>query len=57
MGSIGQSAMRFWQKAERSRATLPMMASVCLACIGSAMLTTAVSFHLGKAGVDPGTVQ
>lgn len=49
--------MRFWRNAERSRATLPMMASVCLACIGSAMLTTAVSFHLGKAGVDPQTVQ
>ncbi|RUU83051.1 MAG: MFS transporter [Mesorhizobium sp.] len=57
MGSIAQSAMRLWRNAERSRATLPMMASVCLACIGSAMLTTAVSFHLGKAGVDPGTVQ
>jgi len=57
MGSIAQSAMRFWRNAERSRATLPIMASVCLACIGSAMLTTAVSFHLGKPGVDPDVVQ
>ncbi|PDQ21683.1 MFS transporter [Mesorhizobium sanjuanii] len=57
MGSIAQSAMRLWRNAERSRATLPMMASVCLSCIGSAMLTTAVSFHLGKPGVDPDIVQ
>lgn len=34
-----------------------MMASVCLACIGSAMLTTAVSFHLGKTGVASKIVQ
>ncbi|MCX7303710.1 MAG: MFS transporter [Hyphomicrobiales bacterium] len=57
MRSIVQSATRFWRNAERSRGTLPMMASVCLACIGSAMLTTAVSFHLGKTGVASKIVQ
>ena len=36
---------------------LPIMASVCLACIGSAMLTTAVSFYLGKPGIAPEIVQ
>ncbi len=30
---------------------LPIMVSICLACIGSAMLTTAVSLHLGKPGI------
>ncbi|CAN7710691.1 MFS transporter [Mesorhizobium amorphae] len=57
MGSIAQSAMRLWRNAERSRAMLPIMASVCLACIGSAMLTTAVSFYLGKPGIAPEIVQ
>lgn len=33
------------------------MASICLACIGSAMLTTAVSFYLGKPGIAPEVVQ
>ena len=36
---------------------LPIMASVCLACIGSAMLTTAVSFYLGKPGIAPDIMQ
>ncbi|RWL86810.1 MAG: MFS transporter [Mesorhizobium sp.] len=36
---------------------LPIMAGVCLACIGSAMLTTAVSLHLGKPGISPQVVQ
>ncbi|WP_246800816.1 MFS transporter [Mesorhizobium amorphae] len=49
--------MHLWRNAERSRAMLPIMASVCLACIGSAMLTTAVSFYLGKPGIAPDIVQ
>jgi MFS family permease len=57
MRSIAQSAMRLWQNAERSRAMLPIMVGVCLACIGSAMLTTAVSLHLGKPGISPQIVQ
>ncbi|MBA1144078.1 MFS transporter [Mesorhizobium neociceri] len=57
MRSIAQSAMRLWQNAERSRALLPIMVGICLACIGSAMLTTAVSLHLGKPGVSPDVVQ
>ncbi|RJT41485.1 MFS transporter [Mesorhizobium waimense] len=36
---------------------LPIMVSICLACIGSAMLTTAVSFYLGKPGIAPDMVQ
>lgn len=36
---------------------LPIMVGVCLACIGSAMLTTAVSLHLGKPGISPQVVQ
>jgi MFS family permease len=57
MRSIAQSAARLWQNAERSRAMLPIMVGVCLACIGSAMLTTAVSLHLGKPGISPQVVQ
>lgn len=57
MRSIAQSAMRLWQNAERSRALLPIMTGICLACIGSAMLTTAVSLHLGRPGVSPDVVQ
>ncbi|RUX92175.1 MFS transporter, partial [Mesorhizobium sp. M2A.F.Ca.ET.040.01.1.1] len=57
MRSIAQSAMRLWHNAERSRAMLPIMVGVCLACIGSAMLTTAVSLHLGKPGISPQVVQ
>ncbi len=57
MRSIAQSAMRLWQNAERSRALLPIMAGICLACIGSAMLTTAVSLHLGKPSISPDVVQ
>lgn len=57
MRSIAQSAMRLWQNAERSRALLPIMAGICLACIGSAMLTTAVSLHLGKPGISADVVQ
>ena len=57
MRSIAQSAMRLWQNAERSRALLPIMTGICLACIGSAMLTTAVSLHLGKPGISPDVVQ
>ncbi|MFK0691063.1 MFS transporter [Mesorhizobium sp. IMUNJ 23033] len=49
--------MHLWRNAERSRAMLPIMASVCLACIGSAMLTTAVSFYLGKPGIAPDIMQ
>ncbi|MBZ9987200.1 MFS transporter [Mesorhizobium sp. BH1-1-5] len=36
---------------------LPIMVGICLACIGSAMLTTAVSLHLGKPGISPQVVQ
>jgi MFS family permease len=36
---------------------LPIMVGVCLACIGSAMLTTGVSLHLGKPGISPQVVQ
>ncbi|TGS17307.1 MFS transporter [Mesorhizobium sp. M2E.F.Ca.ET.209.01.1.1] len=36
---------------------LPILVGVCLACIGSAMLTTAVSLHLGKPGMSPQVVQ
>ncbi|TPI15836.1 MFS transporter [Mesorhizobium sp. B4-1-3] len=57
MRSIAQSAMRLWHNAERSRAMLPVMVGICLACIGSAMLTTAVSLHLGKPGISPQVVQ
>lgn len=57
MRSIAQSAMRLWQNAERSRALLPIMTGICLACIGSAMLTTAVSLHLSKPGISPDVVQ
>ncbi|CDX29079.1 MFS family transporter [Mesorhizobium plurifarium] len=49
--------MRLWHNAERSRAMLPIMVGICLACIGSAMLTTAVSLHLGKPGISPQVVQ
>jgi MFS family permease len=57
MRSVAQSAMRFWRNAERSRAILPILAGVCLACTGSGMLTTAVSLHLGKPGLDPNVIQ
>jgi hypothetical protein len=43
----------FWRNAERSRALLPIMVSICLACTGSAMLMTAVSLYLGKPGIAP----
>ena len=47
MRSIAQSAMRLWQNAERSRALLPIMTGICLACIGSAMPVRAtVEAHL-----------
>ncbi|MDX8495118.1 MFS transporter [Mesorhizobium sp. VK22B] len=36
---------------------LPIMVGICLACIGSAMLTTAVSLHLGKPSISPQVVQ
>ncbi|MDX8439716.1 MFS transporter [Mesorhizobium australafricanum] len=36
---------------------LPIMVGICLACIGSAMLTTAVSLHLGKPGISAQVVQ
>src|SRR5262245_21401733 len=57
MGSVAQSAKRLWRNAERSRAILPIMASVLLACIGSAMLTTSVSLRLGEPGVPAYVVQ
>src|SRR3954453_21921557 len=57
MRSVAQSAERLWRNAERSRAILPIMASVLFACIGSAMLTTAVSLRLGEPGVPAYVVQ
>ncbi|TJV06435.1 MAG: MFS transporter, partial [Mesorhizobium sp.] len=48
---------RLWRQAERSRAILPIMARVCLAGTGSAMLTTAVSLALSAPGIDPSEVQ
>ncbi|MEZ2330177.1 MFS transporter [Mesorhizobium sp. RCC_202] len=36
---------------------LPIMVGICLACIGSAMLSTAVSLHLGRPGISPQVVQ
>lgn len=57
MRSVAQSAQRLWRNAERSRAILPIMASVLLACTGSAMLTTAVSLRLGEPDVTANVVQ
>jgi MFS family permease len=57
MRSVAQSAERLWRNAERSRAILPIMASVLLACTGSAMLTTAVSLRLGEPGIAAYVVQ
>src|SRR5262245_27762661 len=57
MRSVAQSAKRLWRNAERSRAILPIMASVLLTCTGSAMLTTAVSLRLGEPGVTASVVQ
>jgi MFS family permease len=52
-----EAVRRFWRNAARSRAILPVLAGVCLGCTGSALLTTAVSLHLGQPGMDPGIVQ
>lgn len=46
-----------WQKAERSRAMLPMLFSICCVGTGSAVLTTSVSLHLGKPDIDTRTIQ
>ncbi|PBB98688.1 MFS transporter [Mesorhizobium sp. WSM3862] len=48
---------RLWRQAERSRAILSIMARICLAGTGSAMLTTAVSLALSAPGIDPSEVQ
>ena len=48
---------RFWQQAERSRAILPLLARICLAGTGGAMLTTAVSLALSAPGIDAFVVQ
>ncbi|WP_119274453.1 MFS transporter [Taklimakanibacter deserti] len=51
------SALRFWSRAERSRAILPIMNRVCLAGTASAMLTTSVSLALSNPAVQPWIVQ
>ncbi|MBZ9856427.1 MFS transporter [Mesorhizobium sp. CA13] len=51
------SLARLWRQAERSRAILPIMALICLAGIGSSMLTTAVSLALSAPGIAPRNVQ
>jgi MFS family permease len=51
------SPRELWQKAERSRAILPIMASVCVVGTGNALLTTAVSLHLSGPQIDPQVVQ
>jgi MFS family permease len=57
MSSLARYAIHVWRNAERSRALLPIMVSICLACTGSAMLMTAVSLTLGKPGIAPDVVQ
>ncbi len=57
MRSLAQPAARLWREAERSRAILPMMVCICLACTSSSMLMTVVSLYLGEPGTDPRLVQ
>lgn len=57
MRSLAQPAVRLWREAERSRAILPMMVCICLACTSSSMLMTVVSLQLGEPGTDPRLVQ
>jgi MFS family permease len=54
---LSSSVARLWQKAERSRAILPIMASICVVGTGNSLLTTAVSLHLSDPGIDPHVVQ
>ena len=51
------SPRQLWQKAERSRAIIPIMASVCVVGSGNGLLTTAVSLHLSGPQIDPQVVQ
>lgn len=48
---------RLWRAAERSRAIGPMLLSICLIGIGSAMLTIALSFQLSVPGADAQAVK
>ena len=57
MRPLAQSVARLWREAERSRAVLPMMVCICLACTSSSMVMTVVSLHLGEPGTHPQIVQ
>lgn len=57
MRPLAQSVARLWREAERSRAVLPMMVCICLACTSSSMVMTVVSLRLGEPGVNPQVVQ
>jgi len=57
MRQLSLSLEAIWQRAERSRAILPIMASICVVGTGNGLLTTAVSLHLSGPGVDPHVVQ
>jgi len=57
MTPLRLAASRFWSRAERSRAILPIMNRVCLAGTASAMLTTSVSLALSNPAVQPWIVQ
>jgi MFS family permease len=57
MRQLSLSLATLWQKAERSRAILPIMASICVVGTGNGLLTTAVSLHLSGPGIEPHVVQ
>ncbi len=57
MTPFKSSLLRFWGRAERSRAISPIMVRVFLAGSASAMLTTSVSLALSNPAVEPWIVQ
>jgi MFS family permease len=57
MRQFSSTMAALWQKAERSRAILPIMASVCIVGTGNGLLTTAVSLRLSGRDIDPHVVQ
>jgi MFS family permease len=57
MRQFSSTVAALWQKAERSRAILPIMASVCIVGTGNGLLTTAVSLRLSGRDIDPHVVQ
>lgn len=57
MTPLRLASLRFWRRAERSRAILPIMVRVCLAGTASAMLTISVSLALSNPAVAPWIVQ